>query len=121
MIITAYVIAALVGLGIIYIGMSYLFAPMTVAPAFGFRALPTADGYYDVKGVRDIVAGLIVGAFMFYGDHRALGLAVAVEAVIPIGDMLVVLRRGGRKGTAFGVHGATAVVMLVAAALLWFA
>ena len=38
MIITAYVIAALVGLGIIYIGVSYLFAPMTVAPAFGFRA-----------------------------------------------------------------------------------
>jgi hypothetical protein len=34
-IITAYVIAALVGLGIIYIGVSYLFAPMTVAPAFG--------------------------------------------------------------------------------------
>jgi hypothetical protein len=72
-----------------------------------------------VKGVRDIVAGLMVGAFMLYGDHGALALVLAVEAVIPIGDMLVVLRRGGRKGTAFGVHGATAVVMLVAAALLW--
>ena len=63
-----------------------------------------------MKGVRDIAAGLMVGA-----------LVLAVEAVIPIGDMLIVLRRGGRKHTAFGVHGATAVVTLVAAALLWFA
>ena len=82
MIITAYVIAALVGLGIIYIGVSYLFAPMTVAPAFGFRALPTAAGYYDVKGVRDIVAGLMVGAFMLYGDHRALALVLAIDATL---------------------------------------
>jgi hypothetical protein len=97
-IITAYVIAALVGLGIIYIGLSYLFAPMTVAPAFGFRALPTGgDGYYNVKGVRDIVAGLIVGAFMLYGDHRALALVLAVEAVIPIGDMMACCATAGAR------------------------
>jgi hypothetical protein len=42
-----------------------------------------------------------------------------VVALIPIGDTFVVLRNGGTRATAFGVHFATAVVILVTAALLF--
>lgn len=40
-------------------------------------------------------------------------------ALIPLGDTLIVLRHGGRKAVAFGVHFATAVVVLISAALLF--
>lgn len=37
---------------------------------------------------------------------------------IPIGDALIVLRSKGPKAAAYGVHGATAVVMLAITMLL---
>ena len=38
--------------------------------------------------------------------------------LIPIVDAITVLRSGGPKSIAYGVHGATAAVMLVTTALL---
>jgi co-chaperonin GroES (HSP10) len=43
---------------------------------------------------------------------------VLVVTVAPLGDAVIVLRHGGSKATAFGIHVATAVVMLADAALL---
>ena len=37
---------------------------------------------------------------------------------IPIGDAIIVLRSNGPKATAYGVHGATTVVVSLAAAAL---
>ena len=38
---------------------------------------------------------------------------------MPIGDAIIVLRSNGPKATVYGVHGATAVVLLATAALLF--
>ena len=38
--------------------------------------------------------------------------------LIPIGDSVIVIRHHGSKATAYGVHGATAAVMLATAGLL---
>ena len=40
-------------------------------------------------------------------------------STIPIGDAIIVLRSNGPKATVYGVHGATAVVLLATAALLF--
>jgi Domain of unknown function (DUF4267) len=40
-------------------------------------------------------------------------------SAIPIGDAIIVLRSNGPKATVYGVHGATAVVLLATAALLF--
>ena len=45
--------------------------------------------------MRDIAAGLGVLAFMAWGGPRGVGLILLVDAIIPVGDMLVVL---GGKG-----------------------
>jgi hypothetical protein len=37
----------------------------------------------------------------------------------PIGDAIIVLRSNGPKATVYGVHGATAIVLLATAALLF--
>ena len=119
MIITGYVLVAIVSLGIIYVGLNYLFAPRKVAAGFGFNEAPeNADTFLNVKGGRDIGAGLVPLALMIYGDPHALGWVFLTAAVWPLFDMLIVLRHRGKKAIAFGVHGLTAVVMVIAALLL---
>ena len=119
MIVTGYILTAIVALGIVYVGLNYLFAPKKIAAGFGFNEVPEdADAFLNVKGGRDIGAGLVPLALMIYGDPHALGWVMLTAAVWPVFDMLIILRHRGKKAIAFGVHGLTAVVMAVAALLL---
>ena len=110
--------AVLLALGIIAIGTQYLVSPRAATRSFG---LPLPENganiawWLRLKGVRDIVSGLTVLAFMVCGVPRGVGLILLVEAVIPVGDMLVILAAKGSTRSAFGIHGLTAVVMVLAA------
>ncbi|GAA4220741.1 hypothetical protein FHR32_005501 [Streptosporangium album] len=46
-------------------------------------------------------------------------LLVLVVALVALGDTVIVLRHGGTKAVAFGIHFATAVAVLISAALLF--
>ncbi|SEP53193.1 DUF4267 domain-containing protein [Amycolatopsis saalfeldensis] len=119
MLVTAYVLAGLVGLGIIYVGLSYLFAPEKTAKGFGLATIPTGTtAFFQIKGVRDIGTGLVAGAAMLAGGPHVVGWVLLAEAFIPVGDMLIILRHKGNRAMAFGVHGLTAAVMVVATLLL---
>ena len=52
---------------------------------------------------------------MALGAPRGVGLILFVEAMIPLGDMLVILAAKGSAKSAFGIHGLTAVIMVTAA------
>ena len=110
--------AVLLALGIIAIGTQYLVSPRAATRSFG---LPLPENganiawWLRLKGVRDIVSGLAVLAFMACGIPRGVGLILLVEAVIPVGDMLVILAAKGSTKSAFGMHGLTAVPMVLAA------
>ncbi|HEY2058097.1 MAG TPA: DUF4267 domain-containing protein [Amycolatopsis sp.] len=119
MLVTAYVLAGLVGLGIIYVGLSYLFAPEKTATGFGLATIPTGTpAFFQIKGVRDIGTGLVVGAAMLAGGPHVVGWVLLAEVFIPVGDMLIILRHKGKRAVAFGVHGLTAAVMVVTTLLL---
>jgi hypothetical protein len=111
-------LALLLALAIIAIGTQYVVSPMTATRSFG---LPLPENGANVawwlrlKGVRDIVSGLIVLAFMGRGDLRAVGIILGVAALIPIGDMALILAAKGSTKSAFGVHGLTAAVMILVA------
>lgn len=121
MIVTGYILVSIVTLMIIYVGLNYVFAPAKIAEGFGFREVPVnADTFFNLKGVRDIGTGLVPLALMIYGDPHALGWVILAEAFIPFGDMLTVLRHKGKKAAAYGIHGLTSAVMVVASALLLF-
>ena len=110
--------ALLVAVGIIAIGTQYIASPMAATRIFGLP-LPE-DGtniawWLRLKGVRDIVSGLTVLAFMMWGAPSGVGLILLVEAIIPVGDMLVILAAKGSTKRAFGLHGSTAVFMVLAA------
>ncbi|KYH03147.1 DUF4267 domain-containing protein [Bradyrhizobium sp. DOA1] len=110
-------IALLVALAIIAIGTLYVLNPRRVTQSFGLP-LPE-DGsnvawWLRLKGVRDIASGLTVLALMAWGLPLALGIVLFVEALIPIGDMLLILAAKGPARAALGIHGVTALVMVLA-------
>jgi hypothetical protein len=96
-------------------------APERIAGGFGLK-LPSPDAdtraWLHLKGTRDIAAGLAVLTLMATTDHRTVGIVLLVFAIIPFGDMSNVLLSGGRKVTAFCVHGVTGAIMLFASLLL---
>jgi hypothetical protein len=114
-------LAVLVSIGIILIGCFYVTSPQRVTGSFGLKPpAPDADtrAWLRLKGIRDIAAGLAVLTLMLTTDSRTVALILLVFAVIPFGDMSNILLAGGRKATAFSVHGVTCAVMLFASLLL---
>lgn len=119
--IIGYVLAGLLAAGIIFLGARFLIAPRIAAAGYG--VLPDVDeasvrAYLSVKGVRDIATGLFVIILMIAGETHLVGWVMLAATIIPLGDAAIVLRSGGAKSVAWGVHGVTAVVMLVTTALL---
>lgn len=114
------VIAGLVSVGIIVIGVRFILQPQASAAGFGVSAPPNpgVGAYLRVKGDRDIGAGLATLAVLFAGSSHVLGLVLILQAVMPIGDAAIVLANKGKPAVAFGVHGLTAAVMVVAGILL---
>ena len=114
-------LAVLIAVCIIVIGGFYLVSPARVLGSFGLKP-PASDAdthaWLRLKGIRDVAAGLAVLSLMLTTDSRTVGIVLLVFAVIPFGDMCNILVSGGRKATAFSVHGVTCAVMLFAGILL---
>jgi hypothetical protein len=114
-------LAALVAVGIIVIGCFYLVSPERISGTFGLKP-PASDAdtraWLRLKGIRDLVLGLVVLTMMLAANGRSVGIALLVEAIIPLGDMSIILGSGGSKSKAFSIHGVTCVVMLVVGLLL---
>ena len=114
-------LAALMAVAIIVIGCFYLLSPERISGTFGLKP-PASDAdtraWLRPKGIRDVVAGLVVLTMMLTADVRSVGIALLVEAILPLGDMSIVLGSGGSKSKAFSIHGATCAVMLVVGLLL---
>lgn len=115
------IIAALTAVGIIIVGFFYIASPEHVTGSFGLKP-PATDtdtrAWLHLKGIRDIASGLAVLTLMLAADSRTVGIVMIVFALIPFGDMTNILVSGGKKTTAFSVHGVTCAVMLVAGLLL---
>jgi len=115
------ILAALIAVGIIAIGCFYLVSPERILGSFGLKP-PATDAdtraWLRPKGIRDVASGLVVLTMMLTADRRLVGLALLVYAIIPLGDMLIVLGSGGSRSRAFSVHGVACAVMLVVGLLL---
>jgi hypothetical protein len=116
----AYGLAIVLNLFIVFIGYRFLFAPRAAAAAYGVPAKADGDAaYLSVKGLRDGGYGLLGLALLAFVGAHAEAWFMLVAALLPLGDTLIVLRNGGSRATAFGVHFATAMVVLISAALLF--
>jgi hypothetical protein len=113
--------AVLIAVAIIAIGILYLVSPKRILGGFGLRP-PASDAstlaWLRLKGIRDVASGVLVLTLMAIADRRMVGIALLVYAMIPFGDMSVVLGSGGSKSKAFSIHGVTCAVMLAVSLLL---
>ncbi|MBB4372682.1 hypothetical protein GGD63_005492 [Bradyrhizobium sp. cir1] len=111
-------VALLAALGIIAIGVMYLSSPRAATLSFGLplpEEGPNIAWWLRLKGVRDVVSGLVLIALMAWGGPRMLGLVLLIEAIIPVGDMSLILAAKGSTVRALGIHGLTAALMILAA------
>ena len=114
---TAYTLAIVLDLLVLFVGARFLLQPVPAATGYGVPSSPSA--YLTVKGVRDGSYGVLGLALLAFAGAHAAAWFMLVVALNPLGDMLIVLRNGGTRATAFGIHFATAVVVLLSAALLF--
>jgi hypothetical protein len=114
-------LAALVAVGIIVIGCFYLVSPERISGSFGLKP-PASDAatrsWLRLKGIRDVACGLVVLTMMLAADGRSVAIALHALAIIPLGDMSIILGSGGSKSRAFSIHGVTCAVMFVVGLLL---
>ncbi len=117
-------LAALIAISIMVIGCFYLASPERISGSFGLKPPPPdADtrAWLRLKGIRDFTSGLVVLSMMLTANTRLVGIVLIAFAIIPLGDMSIVLGSGGSKSKAFSVHGVTCAVMLVVGLLLMHA
>ena len=115
------VLTIVIGALVVVIGLRFLFQPRSAAIGYGVPADPGQPGtgaYLTIKGVRDGIYGVLTLVLLATASHHVLAWFLLAAAVLPVADMLIVLRHGGPKAVAFGIHFATALVMLLDVALL---
>lgn len=111
-------VALSAAIGIIGIGLMYLLRPRLMTRNFGLplpEQGPNIVWWLRLKGSRDIVSGLVLLALLVWGDSYLLGVILLIEAIIPAGDMSLILAADGSAKAAFGIHGLTAALMIAAA------
>ena len=115
-------LSGVIAIAIIFIGCRFLLAPSTAAAAYGVPAgvEPHSRAYLSAKGIRDIASGLFVAMLMAFGSTHALGWFMLIATIIPVADATIVLHNGGSRMVAFGVHGGTAVALLIISGSLLF-
>jgi hypothetical protein len=119
---TAYTLAAVLDVFILLVGARFLLQPRPAAAGYGVPAQSDGDpAYLAIKGLRDAVFGILGLTLLAFADTHAEACFMLVAALVPLGDTLIVLRYGGARATAFGVHFATAIVVLISAGLLFAA
>jgi len=116
-------IAGLAAVMIAVIGAVFLIRPRAIATSFGLPALPRADAtpWLRLKGVRDLATGVVAMTLLFLVPPTVIGWVLLAYALIPIGDAAIVLSARGDAKAAWGIHGATAAVMIVGALILLIA
>lgn len=114
-------VALLAAAGIIAMGLMYLFTPRRATLSFGLP-LPEEGAniawWLRLKGVRDVVSGLVVLSLLVWGEPMVTGIVLLVETIIPLGDMSLILAAKGSTKRALGIHGVTAALMAAAAVSL---
>lgn len=117
MIIAAVVTAILGCLFILFIGGRFLLAPRVATAGFGV-ADDRPRAFTSIKGVRDITSGIVPLVVLLVAGPHAFGWVLVAAAITPIGDAIIVVTNGGKLRQALSVHGATAVVLVIAGLIL---
>jgi len=113
----AIVFAVLACVAIAAIGVRFLARPTAATRDFGIQP-DDIRALTAIKGVRDITSGVVPMVIWAVAGVPALGWALIAASITPWADMGIVLARHGRRTAAFGIHGLTAALLVVAGVAL---
>lgn len=89
-----YAIAFLTGLGLIFLGARFLLSPEVAEAGYGIHFNEQGEySFHYMKGIRDILSGLLMCAFVLMNERRALGVTLLAGTMVPVTDMLIVLNK----------------------------
>lgn len=90
----SYVVAFITGLGMIFLGTRFLLSPEIAESGYGIHFNEQGDySFHYIKGIRDILSGVLLCAFVLMNERRALGVTLLAGTMIPVTDMLIVLSK----------------------------
>ena len=103
-------------IGLMFIGVVFIFKPGWGAAIFGIPAPPGSEPYLIAVGLRDVAFGLYILALGLFSSRRAVSLVLALTVLIPLGDILIVAHERGLSAPGYlMLHGASGIYMTVAA------
>src|SRR5699024_11509618 len=70
------------------------------------------------KGIRDLTTGIVAVTLLLLAPPTVVGWILLAYAIIPVGDEAIVLSVSGDAKAEWGIHGATAVIMIIGAIFL---
>src|SRR5258705_12385625 len=90
----SYVVAFITGLGLIFLGTRFLLSPEVAEAGYGIHFNEQGDySFHYIKGIRDLLSGLLICVFVLMYEKRALGLTLLAGTIVPVTDMLIVLNK----------------------------
>jgi hypothetical protein len=90
----SYVVAFITGLGLIFLGTRFLLSPEIAEAGYGIHFNEQGDySFHYIKGIRDILSGVLFCAFVLMNERRALGVTLLAGTIVPVADMLIVLSK----------------------------
>ncbi len=111
---------ALLGVGLVAIGVAALLAPAFAAGFYGVDATTlSAHVFVRAAGVRDIViGGILLGLLARRIETRTVGIAVLIATLVPIVDTVSVLQASGAQPALILHAGSILPMMILAIALI---
>lgn len=103
----------LIGLGMLFIGARFLFAPELGEEGFGLDYNQPNYAFHSIKGIRDLFSGLMIILLAWYRYRRPLFLTLLAGSIIPFADMLIVWHTPGSNPWALLIHGGTVITLWV--------
>jgi hypothetical protein len=102
------------------VGARFLLIPQRATVDYGVAA-DNLRALTAIKGVRDIVSGVVLVVVWAAAGRTALGWATVAAALTPIADAAIVHTHGGKLAKVLGVHTLTAAVLVAAGLVLLLA
>jgi len=115
----AITLAALTGLGMIFLGARFLLLPEVAETGFGIKFSEQGDySFHYMKGIRDIFSGIVLCLLLFTKQIKALGITLLAGTIIPVVDMLIVLSKDYNGAAPAMPHIAAIIICSVGGLIL---
>lgn len=117
----SYIIALLLGMGMIFLGVRFFISPEEATAGYGIRFNAHGDySFHYIKGIRDIFSGLVLCALVLMKERRALGVTLLAGTMIPVIDMLIVFSKS-YNGVIQAIPHITAIIICAVCGIILLA